>query len=107
MKHTTFDCLCVKNDANTLLEKSDYFRAMFEHGTSEVTNRIIDKPGWTVATAESIICLIRESTINAKLSNDAMELFLASNEILVLDQILRRNLLGLNAGHLLTQEQAL
>jgi CTP:phosphocholine cytidylyltransferase-like protein len=118
-QHLTVSVSVSEHDVNALLETSDYFRAMFEHGTSEVTNRIIHKPGWTIATAESIICLIRESVTRAKTSNAAMELFLASNEILVDVKIFklessilfesnsRRNLLGLNAGHLLTQEQAL
>lgn len=44
-------------EAKILLHKSDYFRAMFEHGTIETGTQTIHKPEWTKVTSEHIVCM--------------------------------------------------
>lgn len=72
-----------EREAEVLMRNSDYFRAMFEHGTSEVESRTIHKAGWTAATTNSIIHLVCSTVTKAKALDDARALLLASNEILL------------------------
>jgi len=72
-----------EKEAEVLMRKSDYFRAMFEHGTSAAETRTIHKAAWTAAAANSVIHLICFTETKAKTLDDARALLLASNEILL------------------------
>ena len=47
-----------EEDTQILVDKSDYFRAMFEHGTREAKQSIIHKPNWTKNVTENIFSLV-------------------------------------------------
>ena len=48
----------LEEDTQILLDKSDYFRVMFEDGTSEAQQSIIHKPNWKKIVTEHVIRLI-------------------------------------------------
>ena len=70
-------------EVELLKEKSDYFRAMFEHGTVEVGTQTILKPTWSRETAKHIVSLICKSKTAVKNPKEIKNLLIASNEILV------------------------
>ena len=73
--------------AKKKLEKSDYFRAMFEHGTCETDSKIIRTPTWTKTTAEHVVELLSSSRTRPTSLLDTKNLLMASNEILLQTRI--------------------
>lgn len=71
-------------EAKLLTEKSDYFRAMFEHGTIETDtdSRTICK-SWSKSTTEHIISLICKSSTKVKSLLELKQLLIACDEILL------------------------
>lgn len=70
--------------AGTVISNNDYFRSVFEHGTTEARNRVIIKPDWTRKTAASIVFLLFGGWSRVKIGSvHCQKLFRAMDQIQV------------------------
>ena len=70
-------------DMVTLLENSDYFQVIFEHGTIEAGSQTIHKPEWIMLNAEHIFFLICKSVTALKTASNVMNLIVVLNKVLL------------------------
>ena len=72
-----------EEDTQMLLDESDYFRAIFKHGTRETQLSITHKPKRTKIVIEHIIRLICSSTTAIMTFQHLRYVLIASNKILL------------------------
>jgi BTB/POZ domain len=76
-------CVDVPEDrAKRIIQKSRYFRRMFEHNTRESERRIINKPDWTFQTAVNVLQFIYSSS-NAVPMDEAFDLMAALDQVAI------------------------